>query len=322
MRPLLVVFAFACAALGMACSDDLTPASFVIKSRPIGAHISVVGEPERSEPRPEETVRAQWWFVDPAGQQPLSWLFVTCPLAPTFFGAPRCAGEPQIPAGAVQLEPALATPDFEIVAPSLEELDGAEELLMLGFVCVDGEVNLDIDMDEGFPQICVDPERQSHLIALIMPVDFDDTPNRHPAFGELTFDGAPWTFSPVAETPLVGCADVEGLPQVTVTEGGDLNIITLAAAEGSRETFAALEGDPPEEVERVEDLQISNLLDFGEIERTFSFVDDTTPRPELDYAPPARADIDETGSLARFYFVMRDLRGGIARADRAVCLRR
>lgn len=322
MKRLLLVFAVALAVFGSACADDLPAASLVIKSRPIGVRISVLGEPERSEPQPGERVRAEWWFVDPAEQQPLSWLFVTCPLADTFFGAPDCAGDVQIPDEAVQLEPALATPDFEITAPSLEELEGAEQLLMLGFVCVDGEVNLDIDTDAGFPQICVDPDKESHLIALIVPIDFDGTANRHPAFDELTFDGAPWTYEPTPDTPLVGCAGIEDLPEVTVSADGDVNVITLSAVDGSRETFTALVGDPLEEVERVEELQVSNLLDFGELERTFSFFDDTTSAPELDYLPPVPSEIDDSGTLARFYFVMRDLRGGIDRADRAVCLRR
>jgi hypothetical protein len=74
-----------------------------------------------------------------------------------------------------------------------------------------------------------------------------------------------------------------------------------------------------------EALQFSHYTTAGQTSRAFSAVEPTDPASEpetLDWAPPALDTIPAGGRLVRFTWVVRDLRGGFGRADRALCVRR
>jgi hypothetical protein len=72
----------------------------------------------------------------------------------------------------------------------------------------------------------------------------------------------------------------------------------------------------------VENLQITLLTDDGEMEQSITFLDDDHPIREIDWTPPSVDRVALGGTVVRFHFVMRDGRGGISFAERALCVTR
>ena len=56
MKRFITTLLAAAALLSGGCSDSLDPASLLNKTRPLGVHFSVQGDPDRSEPAVGETV--------------------------------------------------------------------------------------------------------------------------------------------------------------------------------------------------------------------------------------------------------------------------
>lgn len=303
----------ALAGLLLGCADDLTPGSSITRNRVIGARAAVVGDPERAWPRAGEEVEVGFLVVDPGPRRPLTWAFVACPLADAAFGADSCGGDPF--AFVLSLDPVVGAPTFVFEVPSEDALDGAAVLAVLGVICADGLPSTDLESDDG----CVGDRVEETIVAFTLPVSREAVPNRHPRIGAIELGGVPWTYEPALDAPVEGCSGVEGIPRRRST---DVDVpIFIDDAAGSQETFVVEEGDPPREVEDVEDLQISHFTDLGELDRQFSFIEGDVPDATVDWNPPEEIEeIHPDGSLVRSHFVMRDGRGGVDWATRAFCL--
>lgn len=312
--PLVVLLAVAAGA----CSDSLDPAYRLNKPRVIAAEASIVGDLEnRTNPRPGETVRVRWRLAFPAAPLPASYVLLACAPAPTAFGVPLCAdGEPL--ALAAELNPSSDAPTLAIEVPG--DYDRSA-ILVLGGICMGGVVRTDVDPRDAEDTVNVcEGEGTGQLVSLLHPVDLDGTQTNHPpGVGEITLDGEPWT-APVPDDPTAPCADLD-LP--TFALGGDDVALRIAMTEGSREAYATLEGDPPQPGMRVESLQNSLLITAGELDRSFSFIEgDATSTGEILYTPPSVGDVEvpAEGLVVKLIVVMRDLRGGVDVASRALCL--
>lgn len=304
-----------------ACSDSLDPAHLLNKPRVIAAEASVVGDLEgRTNPRPGETLRVQWRLAFPDAPLPATYVLLACAPAPTAFGVPFCADAEPL-ALAAELSPSSDPPTIEVTVPADYE---RPELLVLGGICMGGVVRTDIDPTEAEDAIEVcQGEGVGQLVSLLHPVDLDGTQTNHrPRIGEITLGGEPWT-APVPDDTSAGCA---GLDLPTLPLGGDDVPIRIAMIEGSRETYMALEGDPPQPVTRVESLQNSLLITAGELDRSFSFIEGegATTTDDIQYTPPSASDEDlevpAEGLVVKLIVVMRDLRGGVDVASRALCV--
>jgi hypothetical protein len=105
--------------------------------------------------------------------------------------------------------------------------------------------------------------------------------------------------------------DADTLPLVVAN--GASHSISITLPEAAREEHRlAIQGLV------LESLQISHFSDAGLLERRFSNVapDSESLENQLDWSAPAEAS---SADSARFYFVVRDLRGGLSWLERSVC---
>jgi len=77
-----------------------------------------------------------------------------------------------------------------------------------------------------------------------------------------------------------------------------------------------------------EDLEFTIYTTFGEMERRFTLFEGTDKgedgvlRADVDWDPPAAAELGTGGKLVRFFVTLRDQRGGFAMTSRALCVSR
>ncbi|AKF04880.1 hypothetical protein [Sandaracinus amylolyticus] len=304
------------ASMSLACGPSLDPPSVVDRTRIVAARVSVVDAPEIAQPAPGDAIVIEWITIRPAGPEEIAATLVACAPLPGSTGAPACT-----PGTIVVLPP--RAPSIEPLRTELVVPEGAgRELLITGAVCVGGGTPALVDTGD-VPECEGGPEgERAELVVLNVPLATGEAANRHPSIADeaWTLAGDAWD-PPSAEPPLDGCAELE-IPQIDSSERAD-RTITITASDADRETYVAVEGDPPANVDKREVLQISHFATAGRFERTFSAVDDTTtqdPAIEIDWALPEIDEVPESGLLVRFTAVVRDGRGGVDVSERVACV--
>jgi hypothetical protein len=106
-----------------------------------------------------------------------------------------------------------------------------------------------------------------------------------------------------------------GLPEAR--QGAEPLTIILRATGSSRESYDALVDD--ELMATRENLQVTSLATAGEMQRTFSFIEDGRDVVDVEWLPSLEGTPSD-GERVRFEFAMRDGRGGMDRVRRQVCL--
>jgi hypothetical protein len=291
-----------------ACAPEMDPVSLVEKTRVLGARVEVEGAPERSTPRPGETVNVAWLVTAPRETPPLGWAFVLCP---GISGGKDlgCVGDP------LAIFQGTDSPaQMRIAVPTSDALAGARELVLFGRICADSQPVMDAS---GHPR-CTDGG-DGTTATVSISLERDDWSNRNPTFGAdaLSFAGQPWGASDASSA--AGCAQ---LPQVKAATTD--HVIRLETAAADRETFMIMQGDPARLTTKRERLQISQFVTAGKLARAFSSVesDDDALRPasEVKWEAPAADKVPPEGLVVRFTFVARDMRGGVAWTTRSACV--
>ena len=329
------------------CTESLAPASLVTDFRAVAALVEVVGDPSRANPSADQEIAVSILSIDegaPASAPsltpgPLQWSFVACLPLPTTIGPPLCSTpiEPCNNCVATPPDDALAEPvDIRFQTPSEEALDAAEasSVLLQGIVCSNGRPSPDalfrflteqsdeLEPCEGPPTI-VERPIEGRFVTVVIPIESDPAdPNLQPTILEVLFDGARWP-PPYDEgvprtAPATGCAqDLEGLtPQQRDAHpraGDDPSTIDLFVTQDSLQPYV-VDGE-----ERIEEIQVSWLADGGALEQSFSFITDPARSVLTQWRPSSSAPA--TGELVRFYFVVRDGRGGTNWVERGLCVR-
>ena len=110
-------------------------------------------------------------------------------------------------------------------------------------------------------------------------------------------------------------ADSDTASDAADTQGEDSEVdIALDTSEDT----PADTPDVPEEV--VEEPYVAFYGTAGDFEGAYSFFDDTPTTPTLTWEMPPRGTIPANGLLVRFWFVLRDGRGGSDTIERALCI--
>jgi len=318
-----VVATAAVAAAAAAGCDDTLPKSYLIeKTRVLGASVEVGGDPAVAEPRPGETAHVTWLVAEPGDPAPLGWAFAACAPRPTREGVPECAGGALTPAFGSTRPPVL-----DVSVPAADALEGARSLLVLGAICANGTPTFDVaSMSATCRATGVDPEQI--LVSLTIPIALDgETPNRTPTLDDdvIALGDTPWPApADLAALPLEGCAEGPAdpaVPRVAASAGTQKVRVTLSADD--REAITITRGDPPVSTATLETLQLSHFATGGNLDRQFSVIEasDTSDplEVEVDWDPPAAADVSPRGTLIRFHFVLRDLRGATTWTPRTLC---
>ncbi len=304
----------ALALLVFGCGDSPDPSWLVTKERLIAITARVVGEPERATPRPGETVEFTLEFVDADADAPSTWAFLICE-AETTSGVPFCREDSAIEITDIELDPAMGGRPMSVTIPA--DFEGSR-VLVTGAVCMGGRLDITgIDLTSGTAptreELCIEDDAEGQLAFFSHPIEQSDrSRSLSPVFSQIRFGGEPWL-----ETDLTaGCTD--GLPTVAIDDME--SVIELERTEGSRESYPALDADGME-ITAMEEIRLAIFATDGGLQRQFSTFTETNPIVEVDWEPPLSDDDPPfEGDVVRFWFVLRDLRGGYATTARALCV--
>ena len=308
-----------------ACGPGFDPASFIERPRLVGAEVRVEGAPGRATPLPGDEVTLEPWLLQPEVPSPVRASYVVCAATDVRRGAAGCRAMPLafVPA----TPPSESLPPVAFTVPSEAELAGASQLLVLVASC-DRSALPSLDASTFLPT-CDDPMARAELTTLQIPLAFDAMlANHHPTLLDEAFTVDAGSWSPRTESPPASCALAEPdetLPRVVIPSDAAppdamepfAVTLTFTTDEDDRETYGSAASPLRES------LQISHYVTHGQMERSFSAVDamsDPSMPVAIDWIPPAFVDVPEAGAVVRFTWIARDLRGGFARADRALCL--
>jgi hypothetical protein len=273
------------------CGDPLSPPWLIDKPRVLGARVEAMDEPQRSWLRPGEAADVKWVVAAPDGAPPLRWAFALC--------MPDPRGNCGVP---LQTMTGDGTPELSFTVPPAGTLGAAPKLVLAGVFCAGGAPSLAM----GAP--ACEGMAVPTVVTLPVPLDRGVDTNHSPSLAAAAFtvDGQPW---PTGD----GCA-------VKVAADGKEHPVAMTLA-GQRETYqstANAEGVP---VTKRETIQLSHFTTTGKLERQISFLDDDRDPSDVSvkWTPPAAAELP-AGGLVRFFFVARDLRGGLDWQTRSLCV--
>jgi hypothetical protein len=294
----VVLAMLALGALG--CVGELDPAWLITKPRILGVRNTVAGT-ERASPLPGERVELELIVVEPSTPDPLvSWTLAACIAEVTTNGSGFCAGMPF--AFDIQTNLGGGPPHLTVDVPA--DAPMGSSLLVVGAVCVNADLVVDLgSMDAR----CTGAGAgEPMLVTYRLPIG---TENFNPVMADdgIALAGMPWP-----ETPsIAGCAD---LPQARI--GDEVRVISVSLRGATREPL--LDGGN-------ETLVLSHFTTARELERQYSVLEgdqDTTTPMMIEWTPEEDADrpVPAEGAVVRFWFVLRDGRGGLDSATRALCL--
>lgn len=328
------------ALLGPGCAMDFRPASLVPRARLVGMRAVVPGAPERASLLPGETVDLVPIVVAPEGASPITTAWQACPLAPSRTGVPGCGGAP-IASGTAPLGEAAT---MTVTVPPDAFSRGLFALLFVVASC-DGGATPELPPGGSTTSLstCSGGSADARAELSLFTVFVSPTPalaNRHPDLTDETVtltdpDGVerPWDLpDPAVTGACAALPDEPRLPHVTLPvamEGVELDeaLLTwtfgITSSPDDREPYQeVLPGsEPPRDTREV--IQISHYTTGGTFARQFSAIEgleDTTIPSTIDWQLPDAADVPAEGLLVRFWWVARDLRGGMAVTDRALCV--
>jgi hypothetical protein len=291
MRPAAsLVFVLALGAV--ACDDPLTRVDLIANLRVLGARVEVEGDPGRASPAPGESASLRWLVAAPTRDPELGWAFAICNAAPPGSSLPSCAGEPFQTSSADV--PVTGEPRLDFTVPS--DIEG-DALAVFGTVCSRSAPTFDGDQFscEG---------GGGREVALDFLLEKNGTTNTNPILAPdaLLLDG----------TAIPEGIDCGALPAVGK---GSKHTLSLTLSESDRDPIEqTASSEPPKE-----ELQLSHFTTAGKLESSFTVfeAEDTDLRAGVSWTAPKSAPAD---ALVRFYFVVRDLRGGSDWIERAVCV--
>lgn len=283
-------------ALGLlGCDDPLAYPQDIDRMRVLGARVSVDGDASRAWPEPGEAVSLEWLVADPEPSPPLGWYFEACPAHATSRGTPACAGDVFSSGAAPALSPAL--PRFDFVLPGAP----GERVLVRGLVCRDA-------LPQSLGTSCPGDREQ---VMFDLAVGGPERQNANPTLADasLFLGEEPWPEATPAELAEKSCA-----PGDLSVPSGEERTLRVQLDESDREPLDDPTGlGPPREP-----LLVSHFATHGRLSRPLSVIEgDATG---LSVSVPWRAPGDAAGERVRFYFVVRDGRGGADWSARTLCL--
>jgi hypothetical protein len=298
---LLSVSWLAIALCSAGCDDSLKSVSLIEETRVLGARLEVETEPNRSSPRPGENAALRWFVAAPNAAPNFSYALSVCAVPLTNSGFPPCAGAPF--ASTVRAEPSGADARLDFRVPEDLDLELTPHAFASGLICPDSGLNLD---PEGAPSCLTGTGTQ---VAFEFLLGGPEQSNHSPSFSAdtLTLDDEPWPASTEAS------CDTDALRHVT---SGSLHVLRLDLADSDFELLPRSSSlEPAREM-----LLVSPFSSAGKWQHGFLALSADTPPEQRRVAWDAPTNKDALGSLVRFYFVVRDARGGEDFTSRALCV--
>ncbi len=302
------------------CTEELPDAALIERPRLLGARLVVPDAPERAWPVAGEEARVRWPLAFPREAEPFSSAMIVCPLAPGRYGLPACE-EGTVPA---PLRPCDEARPWEACGQMRVPSARAGEVLVLGLLCMGGQVRLD---PGAVPPVrCEGGELQEGLLLRHPLWDGNGEPNRHPPSPGVLLDGAAvpsppedWrvrTTEPCPDEPLLPVVAPRAPGREAKGDPPHRFVMRLAA-----DAAEVLPGGGPDAREQ---LTAAHLVTAGKLARRFGApepAEDGGWRWDVGYWPPEADEVPAGGRLVRLHVTVRDGRGGFVEAMRAFCVR-
>ncbi len=290
----------------VACNSEFDPASLIASPRVLGAKIEVGGDPARSQPLPGETAEMTWLAVSNDPEQTWMWLLSACSSVTSVTGDSFCLQAPF--ATSLQGAPTQAPPSITLNVPATEQaLAGSLEVWVTGIICTDG-----IPTQNGELLECDGGTHPGTTVTFTLDLVLDPAvANLNPSMDDWAFqlDGETWDAS--TPTSTTGCAGTTGPSLPAVTAGTLETTVTFQSTTEDHETYPVGTTATEEEL-----LLVSHFSTAGEFERQFTDIA-RNETAEVTWVPPIQASVD--GDTTRYFFVVRDQRGGLAWTQRTTC---
>ncbi|HEY3252921.1 MAG TPA: hypothetical protein VGJ91_03200 [Polyangiaceae bacterium] len=283
------------------CDDSLKSVSAIEETRVLGARLEVDTDPNRSSPEAGEGASLRFFVAAPDGEPQISYALSVCAVKPANSGFPPCVSAPF--ATSLRTEPSSGDARLDFQVPQDVLLENTPDAFASGLICPDSGLNLAAD---GTPS-CLGAS--GTRVAFEFELGSAEQSNQSPSFAAdaLSLDGEPWPQS--AETS----CDAGTLPQVAAKSR---HVLRVELADSNFEPLRqATSLDPARET-----LLVSPFSDAGTLDHGFlSLSQDTAPEQQrVSWDAPAIGDA--LPRLVRFYFVVRDARGGEDFTGRALCV--
>jgi hypothetical protein len=300
LHPLSICL-FATVLCNAGCDDSLKSVSLLEETRVLGARVEVEADEGRSSPNVGEGASLRLLVAAPDGQPHFSYALSVCAVRLTNNGFPPCASAPFASAASVEPSDAEARLDFRV--PEEIDLNSTPHAFASGLVCPDSGLNLAPDR----PASCLTGSGTE--VAFEFALGGPEQNNHSPTFASdsLFFDGEPWSTSTDAS------CDRGSLPQV---KAKSLHTLRIDLADSDFEPLTQQTSVDP----RLETLLVSPFSSAGKLGHGFLALSADTPPEQrrVSWEAPAISSTDL--GLVRFYFVVRDARGGQDFAQRALCI--
>jgi hypothetical protein len=296
-RPIACYFGLLFALAG--CSDPLKPVDLIEEPRVLAARIEVDGDPGRVSPLPGEAVHVRWLVATPTGDASSGFALAVCSAATQGHGLAACLQAPFASAGA---EPTSDRPSFDFVVPETLEPAQNPRLEVFGALCPEESGSF----DASGPR-CLDGGGLP--VSLGFELLTDAGPNLNPEIppDAIALDGAPW----LAAAPVTEPCQGQGLVELT---GAGRHSIEIALPDSDRQDLLQLNSADPAR----ETLQVAHFASAGDLGSAFSELQASSASTRVTVSWDAPAP-DAQSRLIRFWFVVRDGRGGSDFTERALC---
>ena len=295
----LSLFAIALSSAG--CDDSLKSVSLIEETRVLGARVETETDKTRSSPKPGERASLRFFMAAPDGEPRFSYALSVCAVGLTNSGFPPCDGAPF--ASAVQTEASDSDARLEFEVPEALDLAHTPHAFASGLICRNSGLKLAPD---GVPS-CL--RGTGTEVAFEFELGGSEQSNHSPTFSGDAFsiDGEPWPASSVTS------CDEGSLREVTTRT---LHALQIDLADSDFEPLLQQTTvDPARET-----LLVSPFSSSGELGHGFLALDANTPPEQRRVSFQAPVVVGPLASLVRFYFVVRDARGGQDFAERALCV--
>jgi hypothetical protein len=253
----------------------------------------------RATPARGESAITTFFMADPGVPAPLEYALAVCQRDETLTGIPGCAG------GAIASAFGSGTPTLPFVVPAA--LPPGERLLVLGVICGNGTPST-TDVVAHWPHglSCQGASAQGSRVQfdVFLRPEYE---NENPTLSDETIqiDGEVWD----AALPVDGALACDGSERA-VSANGATHQLRVGVSVDDRETSAG----------SVELSELSSFSNGGELSRAFSFIEagSAADAVSLEWRAPSSAPTG--GRRVRFYFVLRDGRGGADLSERVLCV--
>lgn len=315
-------FVLGSALFSLGCSDSLEPVYRIERLRMIASRTDLAAQPGVAAPTYGDTVDLTLRFAHPGATPEMVWNAAACVPAPLSFGVPFCLDASlRLPcATCEQPTPSSEDPLITFSVPLELQDAGVTDLVVLGALCAGG-LALDGEDFEALlrgdtsadTRACQGSTGEGELFSVRIALNTQSTANRHPEIAmlertRLSGERVVWTAQADPSEPAIGCLSL-AVPQIssrTPTMG--------LALSTTLESYEEVSDDSTDR----EEVQLSWRVTAGQLNRSFSFIESSFPEATNVWAPPQ--EVDPSGQLVRFHFVLRDGRGGTHWQERAICV--